>query len=80
MIASDDAGRYLCEYIYFRSMLESVKSGIPVLFCHVPTEGKPYEIREMTDVLVMVAMLMVDMKQSGKRTSGEWRPLMYPAS
>ena len=80
MIASDDAGRYLCEYIYFRSMLESVKSGIPVLFCHVPTAGKPYEICEMTDVLVMVAMLMVDMEQSERRTSGEWRPFIYPAS
>jgi pyrrolidone-carboxylate peptidase len=80
VIASDDAGRYLCEYIYFRSMQEAAKSGIPVLFCHVPTEGKPYDISEMTEVLVMVAMLMVDMKESGKRSSGEWRPHIYPAS
>jgi hypothetical protein len=79
---SDDAGRYLCEYIYFRSMEQAMESGIPVLFCHVPMEGKPFGISEMTDVLVTVAMLMVDgMESRGEgRTTGEGRPFKCPES
>ena len=79
---SDDAGRYLCEYIYFRSMEQAMESGIPVLFCHVPMEGRPFGISEMTDVLVNVAKLMVDgMESRGEgRTKGEGRPFIRPGS
>ena len=62
-------------------MEEAAQSGIPVLFCHVPTKGRPYAINEMTDVLLRVAMLMVDIMQSAEgRTSGEWKPFIYPVS
>ncbi|KAL7416474.1 hypothetical protein BDY24DRAFT_379828 [Mrakia frigida] len=46
---SDDAGRYLCEFIYATSLSASRRSGstsIPVLFVHVPDlrpSTKPYE-------------------------------------
>lgn len=33
---STDAGRYICNYIYFRSLHEAAPLGIPVLFMHVP--------------------------------------------
>lgn len=59
-MVSEDAGRYLCEFIYFQSMEESVKSGIPVLFCHVPTEGYPFSVVEMTEVIKRLICLVVD--------------------
>ena len=61
---SNDAGRYLCEFIYFRSMEESVKSGIPVLFCHVPQDGMPFSIKEMTEAISRLVGIMVDIKES----------------
>jgi hypothetical protein len=63
-------------------MEQAMESGIPVLFCHVPMEGRPFGISEMTDVLVTVAMLMVDVMESrGEgRTTGEGRPFICPGS
>lgn len=61
---SDDAGRYLCEYIYFRSMKQSTESGVPVLFCHVPSDGKPYSIHEMTAIILCLVSLLVDMSHT----------------
>jgi hypothetical protein len=60
---SDDAGHYLCEYIYFRSMKESVTSEIPVLFCHVPSPGRPFSVVEMTEFLSRLVGEMVDHKE-----------------
>ena len=57
---SDNAGRYLCEYIYFRSLKESVDSGVPVLFCHVPSDGEPYSIHEMTAIIICLMGLLVE--------------------
>ena len=61
---SEDAGLYLCEFIYFRSMKESAESGIPVLFCHVPTEGMPFSVKEMTEIILRLVGFMVDMRES----------------
>jgi pyrrolidone-carboxylate peptidase len=57
---SDDAGHYLCEYIYFRSMEETAASRIPVLFCHVPCPGKPFNVSEMTKFFEILIGEMVD--------------------
>jgi hypothetical protein len=43
-------------------MKETEKSGIPVLFCHVPNEGHPFSLDEMTDLIVKLVGLMVDSK------------------
>ena len=70
---SDDAGRYLCEYIYFRSMEESVKTGIPVLFVHVPQEGQPFSISGMRDVVLSLVGLMADVIKSDlNRVQSHW--------
>jgi len=61
---SDDAGHFLCEFIYFRSMEQSVNSRIPVLFCHVPMDGEPFSVKEMTEVILALVGLMVDMEKS----------------
>ena len=33
---SENAGRYLCEFIYYKSLSIAAKKNIPVLFVHVP--------------------------------------------
>jgi len=45
---SDDAGRYLCDFVYFKSLHSfSGKS----LFVHVPEENKPYTIQQTAEGL-----------------------------
>ena len=75
MIVSDDAGRYLCEYIYFRSMEESVNSGVPVLFVHVPQEGRPFSIAEMRDVVLRLVGLMADVTESDLKDKVQSHPV-----
>ena len=41
-----------------------MKSGIPVLFCHVPQDGRPFSIKEMTEVILRLAGIMVDIRES----------------
>ena len=47
-------------------MEESVTSEIPVLFCHVPMEGEPFSIDEMTEVILRLVGLMVDIREKEK--------------
>ncbi|RUP49589.1 hypothetical protein BC936DRAFT_142106 [Jimgerdemannia flammicorona] len=49
---SRDAGRYLCEFIYYVSMAEGYKTDDKVvLFVHVPPEGEPYSIEESREII-----------------------------
>ncbi len=34
--ASTDAGRYVCNHLYFRSLRALEETGVPCLFCHLP--------------------------------------------
>jgi hypothetical protein len=43
-------------------MEESIKSDIPVLFCHVPQEGKPFSISEMREIIVRLVGIMVNLQ------------------
>jgi len=48
---SEDAGRYLCDFVYFKSLHSlSGKS----LFVHVPEENKPYTIQQTAEGLKSV--------------------------
>ena len=48
---SEDAGKYLCDFVYFKSLhATSGKS----LFVHVPMIGKPYTVDQMTTGLKIV--------------------------
>lgn len=54
---SQDAGRYLCEFIFYRSLYECTlrKLDTPVLFIHVPPPSPTYtkeQIRETLQCLV----------------------------
>lgn len=57
MDRSDNAGLFLCEYIYSRSLMEAKKRGLEkakVLFMHVCADGKPYSIETGVQVLKRV--------------------------
>ena len=41
-------------------MEESVKSRIPVLFCHVPLAGRPFSVAEMTRIILQLVEIMLD--------------------
>jgi len=52
---SNDAGRYVCDFIYYCSLAESRRSQpsvscspAKVLFMHVPPVGQPYTVEEMS--------------------------------
>ena len=50
---SEDAGHYLCDFVYFKS-LHAMKG--KSLFVHVPEvgEGKPYSVQQMTSGLSVI--------------------------
>ncbi|CAG9853752.1 unnamed protein product [Phyllotreta striolata] len=55
--ASTDAGRYLCEYIYYTSLnIDPSK----VLFVHVPTLDNPYSAGELAQGLLNIIQFTLD--------------------
>lgn len=57
---SSDAGRYLCEYIYYASLCED---STRVVFVHVPPLNSPYTAKELGHALQVVIVSML--KQLG---------------
>ncbi len=56
---SEDAGRYLCDFIYYTS-LHTDKS--PVVFVHVPELGKPYSASQLAHALrALIEMLLKEL-------------------
>ena len=54
---SDDAGRYLCDFIYYKSLhLDRT----PVLFVHVPELDKPYSVRQLGAALKNIIEALLD--------------------
>ncbi|KAF6039760.1 PGPEP1 [Bugula neritina] len=63
-LPSTDAGRYLCEYIYYASLSHSTSS---VMFIHVPKLNKPYTVAELADALrcaVLAALKQLNLLHS----------------
>ncbi|TGZ82351.1 peptidase C15, pyroglutamyl peptidase I-like protein [Ascodesmis nigricans] len=60
---SEDAGRFLCEYIFRASLMEARKRGEEemkrVLFLHVPPAGKPYSVEMGAEVVKRIVEGMV---------------------
>ncbi|KAF7315378.1 Proteophosphoglycan ppg4 [Mycena indigotica] len=58
---SDDAGRYLCDFIYYCSLAESQREGrgCPVLFVHCPPVGNMLSTEEVAEGLkrIIIASL-----------------------
>lgn len=53
---SDDAGRFLCEYIYYTSL--SIRQGT-CSFIHVPRVDSPYSLEELVETLRLVILAML---------------------
>ena len=54
---SDDAGGYLCDFIYYTSLHAQCA---PVLFVHVPELGKPYTVRQLASALKNIIEVLLD--------------------
>ncbi|EGU11357.1 hypothetical protein RTG_02848 [Rhodotorula toruloides ATCC 204091] len=62
---SEDAGLYLCEYTFYTSLATALHRRradcpTPVQFIHIPPEGKPYEIEEVTAALRLVVWTILN--------------------
>lgn len=76
---SEDAGRYLCDFIYFCSLAELEKKGEykRVLFLHVPVEADEVSVKrgvEITTELiraVVVSGMMKEAKKTAAVATGE---------
>jgi len=53
LAASNDPGRYLCDFIYYCSLSESQRArhGTPVLFVHCPPIGQQLSTEEVAEGL-----------------------------
>merc|ERR1719150_1546563 len=56
---SKDAGRYLCDFVYYRALHSS--SG-RALFIHVPPLDKPYKANQLAQAIVLVLKQIVKCK------------------
>ncbi|XP_044736591.1 pyroglutamyl-peptidase 1 isoform X2 [Chrysoperla carnea] len=54
---SKNAGRYLCEYIYFKSLSFNNKCTI---FIHVPMLDQPYTVQQLADALILIINMVYD--------------------
>jgi pyroglutamyl-peptidase len=68
---SEDAGRYLCDFIYYSSLAELTKRGEEkrVLFLHVPVDSDGAAIERGVDVTVELIRSMVQSSRM-KKTVG----------
>lgn len=61
MRISEDAGRYLCDFIYFSSLAHLTKKGEDrrVVFLHVPVEATEAAIKTGVEVTIELIRAMV---------------------
>lgn len=76
---SEDAGRYLCDFIYYSSLAELERRGEEkrVLFLHVPVEADEASVRKGVEITteliraVVASGLMKKIKVKGEVVTGE---------
>ena len=59
---SEDAGRYLCDFIYFSSLAHLYKAGVRrnVVFFHVPSENSTRNFTMGRELLLQLVRSMVE--------------------
>jgi pyroglutamyl-peptidase len=65
---SEDAGRYLCDFIYYSSLAHLWKAGSErrVVFFHVPVESDDAAIARGRDVLIELVKALVQSRKMAK--------------
>ncbi len=64
---SEDAGRYLCDFIYYTSLYHN--GSVPVLFIHVPILNKPYSKEQLGRLLKNIVETLLIHIEEGKITN-----------
>ena len=54
---SSDAGRYLCDFIYYTSLSQDKA---PVLFVHVPTLDQPYSLQQLAVTCKRIVEILIE--------------------
>ena len=62
---SNNAGRYLCDFVYYKSLHEMKGRG---LFVHVPDLGKVYTVKQMTQALALILEKLVKQVKTRQMT------------
>ena len=57
VFVSDDAGRFVCNYVYYHSLRYAAKHGIKSLFVHVPLFTKVDEETQMQFIASVLEVL-----------------------
>jgi len=65
---SEDAGRYLCDFIYFSSLAHLYRAGQPrkVVFFHVPSENSEKNFTTGKELLIQLIRSMVESEVARK--------------
>lgn len=73
---SEDAGRYLCDFIYFSSLAHLWKARRPrrVLFLHVPADQSAATIRSGTELALQLIRSIVDSELAARRPAAGSKP------
>lgn len=59
VVTSNDAGRYLCEFIYFTSLRISPWT----VFIHVPPIGEPYSVQQLACTVSTIVLALLEQKR-----------------
>ena len=54
---SEDAGRYLCDFLYYTSLHQG---GAPVLFVHVPPLNEPYTLKQLAAACKCIVEILIE--------------------
>jgi pyrrolidone-carboxylate peptidase len=70
---SEDAGHYLCDFIYFSSLAHLYKAGERrrVVFLHVPSDASEHSIATGTEVMLQLVRSVVESEMARRRRAAE---------
>lgn len=70
---SEDAGHYLCDFIYFSSLAHLYKAGERrrVLFLHVPSDASEHSIAVGRELMLQLVRSVVESEMARRRKEAE---------
>ena len=69
MCISEDAGHFLCDFIYFSSLAHLWKAGLPrkVLFLHVPSDSSDVNIKNGVELVTQLIRSVVESEATQRK-------------